>query len=178
MLSYTAITSLDGYIEDAEGRFDWAMPNEDVHALANELDRMVDTHLYGRRLYETMRYWEDVPADSSAVELDYAALWLDSDKVVVSHSDADITTARTTVWPDLDPDRVRALAGHVSVGGADLAGQALTLGLVDELRLIVNPIIVGSGKPALPAGVRVNVELLEQRTFDNGVVYLRYAIDR
>jgi dihydrofolate reductase len=122
-----------------------------------------------------MRYWENVPADRSSIELDYAALWCDSDKIVVSHSDGDITTARTTVWPNLDPDRVRALAGNVSVGGADLAGQALALGLVDELRLIVNPIIVGGGKRALPDGTRLNVDLLEERKFENGVIYLRYA---
>ena len=178
MLSYTAITSLDGYIEDADGAFDWAEPSPEVHAFANDLDRVVDTHLYGRRLYEVMKYWEDIPADSHPIELDYASLWRDSDKIVVSHSAGGITTGRTTVWPDLDPGRVSALPGNVAVGGAELAGQALQLGLVDELGMIVNPIIVGGGKRALPDDVRLNLDLIDQKTFENGVVYLRFAIKR
>ena len=176
MISYTAICSLDGYIEDESGSFEWAEPDPEVHQLANDLDREVDIHLYGRRLYEVMRYWESIPPESPAVEQDYSAVWRDSDKIVVSHSDVDIITERTTVWSDLDADRIRALPGNVGVGGADIAGQVLRLGLVDEVRLLVNPVIVGGGKRALPDGIRFDLELLEERRFASGVVYLRYAV--
>jgi dihydrofolate reductase len=170
------ITSLDGYIEDAEGSFDWAEPDDEVHAFANDLDRVIDTHIYGRRLYETMRYWEAPPPDSPPVALDYAALWQDSDKVVVSHSADGITTARTTVWPDLDPERVRALPGNVTFGGAELGAQALALGLVDEVGMLMIPVIVGGGKRALPEGVRLDLDLVEQRSFANGTMFVRYAV--
>ncbi len=176
MRSYTAICSLDGYIEDAHGSFDWAAPDPEVHQLANDLDGAVDTHLYGRRLYETMRYWESPPPESEPVELEYGEIWRNADKIVVSRGGVEITTARTTSWHDLDPERVRELPGNVGIGGADLAGQALELGLVDELRLIVSPVIVGGGKRALPDGIRLDLELLEERRFSSGVVYLRYAV--
>ena len=178
-LIYTAITSLDGYIEDEHGSFDWSAPDEDVHAFVNDLERRIGTYLYGRRLYETMVYWETAPADSPAVELNYARVWRSADKVVYSTTLQETASARTRIERTFDPDAVRAMKeaanADLTVGGAELAAHAFRAGLVDEVRLLLNPVVVGGGKRALPDGVRLDLELLDERRFASGVVYLRYA---
>ena len=178
-LIYTAITSLDGYIEDEHGSFDWSAPDEDVHAFVNDLERRIGTYLYGRRLYETMVYWETAPADSPAVELNYAAVWRSADKVVYSTTLQETASARTRIERTFDPDAVRAMKeaanADLSVGGAELAAHAFRAGLVDEVRLLLNPVVVGAGKRALADGVRLDLELLDERRFASGVVSLRYA---
>lgn len=176
MLVYTAITSLDGYVNDSSGGFGWAAPDEQVHAFVNDLERGLATHLYGRRMYEVMTYWADPPPESGPVELDYAQVWQAADKVVVSTTLPEVSTPRTRLVRELDLEEVRAVAtaGDVSVGGATLAGHLLRAGVVDEVRLLLNPVSVGGGTPALPRDHRVDLRLLEQRSFDSGVVYLRY----
>jgi dihydrofolate reductase len=179
-LIYSAITSLDGYVADEEGNFDWAAPDEDVHSFVNELERPVGTYLYGRRMYEVMSYWEnaDVAADLPPFELDFAKIWQAADKIVYSRTLETVSSARTRVERDFDPEAVRQLkasAGHdITVGGPDLAGQAIKAGLVDELQLFVTPILVGAGNRSLPMDLRAQLELLDERRFANGVVYLHY----
>jgi len=179
-LIYATIASLDGYIEDENGNFDWAAPDEEVHSFVNDLERPVGTYLYGRRMYEVMSYWEnaDATVDLPPVELDFAKTWQAADKIVYSRTLETVSSARTRIERDLDPDAVRQLkasAGRdITVGGPDLAGQALKAGLVDELQLFVTPILVGRGNRSLPQGVRVQLELLDERRFASGMVYLRY----
>ncbi|MGH9126841.1 MAG: dihydrofolate reductase family protein [Acidimicrobiales bacterium] len=185
-LIYTAITSLDGYIEDAQGRFDWAAPDVEVHAFVNDLERPIGTHLYGRRMYETMKYWETVDtgaeadADRRAVSRDYAEIWRAAEKIVYSRSLQAPATARTRVEHHFDSAAVGRLkkssANDLSIGGAALAGQAIAAGLVDEIHLFVNPIVVGGGKRALPDGARVQLELRAERRLGNGVVHLHYRL--
>jgi dihydrofolate reductase len=178
-LIYSAITSLDGYVADEDGNFDWSIPDEEVHAAVNDLMRTVGTQLYGRRLYEVMLAWEtrDV-ADESAVTRDFAAAWRDSDKIVYSRTLQDASSQRTRIESDFDPDAVARLTKSadrdVLVGGPELAGQALKAGLVDEVHLFVSPVVVGGGTRALPDGLRLDLELLDQRRFGNGVVHLYY----
>jgi dihydrofolate reductase len=173
MLVYTAITSLDGYIADAEGRFDWSAPDEEVHAFVNDLERPVDTLLLGRRMYEVLAVWETID-DPAPVMRDYAEIWRAADKVVYSRTLDEPSTARTRIEREFDPEAVRRMEGEVSIGGAELAGQAIRAGLVHELRLFVSPVVVGGGMAALPDGVRWDLKLMEERRFGNGVVYLRY----
>jgi dihydrofolate reductase len=183
-LIYAAITSLDGYVEDAAGSFDWSVPDDEVHAFINELERPIGTHLYGRRLYEVMAAWEtiDTSEDQPAAIREFAAIWRAAEKVVYSRTLDAPSTARTRIEREFEPGAVQALkAGaerDLGVGGAELAGRALAAGLVDECHLFISPIVVGGGKPALPSGVRVELELLEQRRFGNGVAYLRYGPKR
>jgi dihydrofolate reductase len=179
-LAYTAITSLDGYIEDADGRFDWAAPDEEVHMFVNDLERPVGTHLYGRRLYQTMVFWEsppDLPRQPRVVQ-DFAEIWQRADKVVYSRTLETVGTARTRIEREFDPEAVRQLKAtadtDLTVGGAELAGRAIAAGLVDEYHLFLVPVLVGGGKPSLPDGVRVGLELLNERRFRNGTVYLHY----
>jgi dihydrofolate reductase len=178
-LIYSAIASLDLYVADEDGKFDWAAPGEEVHAFVNDLERPAGTYLYGRRMYETMAVWEtmDLAGQSHAMR-DFAQLWRAADKVVYSRTLQTASTARTRIEHDFDPDAVRrmkASAGRdLTVGGPDLAGQAIAAGLVDEVRLLLTPIVVGGGTQALPDGVRVQLELLDERRFADGVVYLRY----
>ena len=178
-LIYTAITSLDGYIEDEHGSFDWSAPDEDVHAFVNDLERRIGTYLYGRRMYETMVYWETAPADSPAVELNYARVWRSATKIVYSTTLQETASARTRIERTFDADAVRAMKeaanADISVGGAELAAHGFRAGLVNEVRLLLNPVVVGGGKRALPDGVRLDLELLDERRFASGVVYLRYA---
>jgi dihydrofolate reductase len=179
-LIYSAITSLDGYVEDANGNFDWAVPDEEVHAFVNELERPIGTYLYGRRMYETMIFWEagGTDAEQPAAVRDFAGIWRAADKVVYSRSLEAVSSQRTRLERSFDPDAVRRLKDEsdrdVSVGGASLAGQAIAAGLVDELQLFVMPILVGGGKQALPDDVRVEFELQGQRSFGSGVVFLQY----
>jgi dihydrofolate reductase len=179
-LIYSAIASLDGYVADKDGNFDWAVPDEEVHTFINNLERPVGTYLYGRRLYETMVGWETDPtlADQSPAMRDFAEIWQAADKIVYSKTLEAVSTARTRIEGDFDPEAVRqmkALAGRdISVGGADLAAQAIKAGLVDEWHLFVAPIVVGVGKQSLPNNVRLKLELLDERRFGNGMVHLHY----
>jgi dihydrofolate reductase len=179
-LLYSAIMSLDGYVADAGGNFEWAAPDEEVHAFVNDLERPVGTYLYGRRMYETMVAWETMPAltDEPPVVQDFAALWQAADKVVYSRTLETVSSAKTRIERAFDPEAVRRLkarAGRdLSVGGPTLAAQAIEAGLVDECHLFVAPIVVGGGTPALPENVRLPLALLDERRFGNGVVYLRY----
>jgi dihydrofolate reductase len=181
-LIYSAIASLDGYVEDAEGRFDWAMPDEDVHAFVNDLERPIGTYLYGRRMYETMVFWETASADADepAAFSDYAEIWRAAEKIVYSRTLQTVSSARTRIEREFGGDAVRrlkhALGADIAVGGAELAGQALGAGLVDECHLFLFPIVVGGGKRALPDDVRAQLELLDERRFRNGVVHLHYRV--
>jgi len=181
-LIYAAISSLDGYVEDAEGKFDWSAPDEEVHAYVNDLERPIGTYLYGRRMYETMVFWEtaSAEADEPAVFSDYAEIWRAAEKIVYSRTLATVTSARTRIEREFDRDGVRQLkqssGTDISVGGAELAGQAFGAGLVDECHLFLCPIVVGGGKPALPHNVRAQLELLDERRFQNGVVHLQYRV--
>jgi dihydrofolate reductase len=179
-LIYSAIASLDGYVADADGNFDWAAPDEEVHAFVNDLERSVGTYLYGRRMYETMVYWETAHTapDQSSIEQDYTAIWQGADKVVYSRTLEKVSSARTRIERDFDPDAVRRMKGEaaadISLGGPHLAAEAIKAGLVDELNLFLTPVLVGGGNRALPDGVRLDLELLEERRFAGGVVHLRY----
>jgi len=179
-LLYTAITSLDGYVADPDGRFDWAAPDEEVHAAVNELERPVGTYLYGRRMYRVMAYWESAPDDAPAVERDYAQIWRAADKVVYSSTLDAPVTSRTRIERSFDPTAVADLKASserdLSLGGPGLAAHALRAGLVDELQLLVTPVVVGGGTPFLPDDVRLDLELLDQRRFGNGAVLLRYDV--
>jgi dihydrofolate reductase len=178
-LIYSAITSLDGYVADENGNFDWAAPDEDVHRFVNDLERGVGTYLYGRRMYEVMRAWEnaDTLPEQTPATLDFAEIWQAADKIVYSRTLEAASTARTRIERNFDPDEVRRLKDSprdLSVGGPDLAGQALRAGLVDELQLFITPIVVGGGRQALADGLRLELQLLEERRFQSGVVYLHY----
>jgi dihydrofolate reductase len=180
-LIYSAITSLDGYVEDAEGKFEWAEPDEEVHAFVNELERPVATYLYGRRMYETMVFWESPPELSARPPFvqDFARIWQRADKIVYSKTLQTVTSAKTMIEREFDPEAIRQLkakaGADLSVGGAALAAQAIKAGLVDEYQLFLVPVVVGGGKRSLPGNdVRVNLELLDQRRFRNGMVYLHY----
>jgi dihydrofolate reductase len=181
-LIYSAIASLDGFTADGNGDFDWAAPDEEVHAFVNDNERPVGTYLYGRRMYETMVYWETAPTggDQSDAVREYARIWQAADKVVYSSTLDAVPSARTRLEREFDPDAVRRLTKaaerDVSVGGPGLAAHALAAGLVDECHLFLNPVVVGGGTRALPAGLHLELELLDERRFGNGVVYLRYRV--
>ena len=181
-LIYAAIASLDGYVEDEEGAFDWAAPDDEVHAFVNDLERPIGTYLYGRRMYETMVFWETVSseADEPAVFWEYAGIWRAAEKIVYSRALRTVSSARTRIEREFDPDAVRRLkqssGADITVGGAELAGHAIGAGLVDEFHLFLCPVVVGGGKRALPDNVRAQLELLDQRRFRNGVVHLHYRV--
>ena len=177
MLVYSVIASLDGYTADAEGKFDWAEPDEEVHTFVNELERGIGTYLYGRRMYETMVPWETMPlAGQSQPARDFAGIWRAADKVVYSTTLTAASSARTRIEPRFDPAAVRALKqrGDVSVGGPGLAASAIQAGLVDEYHLFVTPVLVGGGTAVFPDGVRAGLDLVDERRFASGVVYLSY----
>jgi dihydrofolate reductase len=178
-LVYSQICSLDGYIADADGKFDWAEPDEEVHAFVNDLERPVGTSLYGRRMYETLAVWQSIGgADQPEVVNDYAEIWRAADKVVYSTTLAAVSTPRTRLEREFDPAVVRALTAaserDVSVGGPGLAASAIRAGLVEEFHLFVNPVVVGGGTRALPDGVRLDLGLVDEHRFGNGVVHLHY----
>ena len=179
-LIYSAITSLDGCVADEEGNFDWAAPDEEVHTFVTDLERPVGTYLYGRRMYEVMVYWETLHAIANQPPFiqDFAQMWRAADKIVYSKTLETVSSARTRIERDFDPEAVRqikARAGRdITVGGPDLAAQAIKAGLVDECHLFVTPIVVGGGKQSLPDNVRLKLELLDERRFGNGVVHLHY----
>jgi dihydrofolate reductase len=183
-LIYSAIASLDGYITDQDGEFDWSAPDEEVHAFVNDLERSVGTHLLGRRMYEVLAVWDTLPVAAPGAEPtvseDFAALWQAADKVVYSRRLDAVSAPRTRLERDLVADDVRKLVAEadrdVSVGGPKLAATAFAAGLVDEVHLFLNPIMVGGGKRALPDRVRLELDLIDERRFTSGVVYLGYRV--
>ena len=179
-LSYTGLISLDGYYTDAAGGFDWAMPDDEVHAAVNDLERGVSTMVLGRRLYETLVVWETLDlTDEPDVIVDYARLWRDTDKVVYSSTLEDARSARTRILPSFDADELRTIVeqspGVTSIGGPTLAAHALRAGLVDEIHQFVSPVIVGGGTRFLPEDARLDLHLADTRAFGNGVVYSKYV---
>ena len=180
-LIYSVRGSLDGYFEDEYGRFDWAKPDEDVHAFVNDLERPIGAYLYGRRVYETMVFWETVStAGEPAVIRDYAGIWRAAEKIVYSRTLQTPSSAATRIEREFDQDAVRQLKlssrADLAVAGGDLAGQAIGAGLVDECHLFLCPIVIGGGKRTLPDNVRAQLELLDERRFDNGVMHLHYRV--
>jgi dihydrofolate reductase len=180
-LIYSGLMSLDGYIADRDGNFDWAEPDAEVHSFVNELMRPAGTHLLGRRMYEVMAVW-DHPEDFGEIPghiRDFADIWKAADKVVFSRTLQDVSTARTRIEREFDADAVGRLkaeaGGDLAIGGADLAGAAIRAGLVDEFEMFLSPVAVSGGKSFLPDDVRLRLELLEERRFGNGTVFLRYA---
>ena len=179
---YSGISSLDGYIADEDGTFNWAMPDEEVHTFVNDLERPIGTYLYGRRMYEVMRPWEDANAlaDQPRFVQDHGDIWRAADKVVYSRTLEHVSSARTRLEPEFDPDAVRVIKASaerdLSVGGPGLAAAALRAGLVDECRLTLAPVVVGGGTRFFPDGVRLTLELLDDRRFGNGMAYLRYRV--
>jgi dihydrofolate reductase len=183
-LIYSAIRSLDGYVADEDGNFDWAVPDEEVHTFINDLERPVGTYLYGRRMYETMVGWETdhTLAEQSALMRDFAQIWQAADKIVYSKTLETVSTARTRIERDFDLEAVRQTKARavrdIIVGGPDLAAYAIKAGVVDEYHLFVAPSVVGGGKQSLPNNVRLKPELLDERRFGNGVIHLRYRTRR
>ena len=179
-LIYSAIGSLDGYIADEHGKFDWAAPDEEVHGFVNDLARPVGTYLLGRRMYDVLAYWDDPPAlgEQPSVMQEFAEIWRASDKVVYSRTLETARTARTRIEREFDAEAIRQLKAQserdLAVGGPDLAAQAIEAGLVDEYQLFVVPVVVGAGTTALPRGRRIELELVDERRFGNGTVFLRY----
>jgi dihydrofolate reductase len=178
-LIYSAIASLDGYVADEEGKFDWAEPDEEVHSFINDLDRQVGTYLYGRRLYEVMVAWEDMNIhDQPSYMQHFAETWREADKVVYSKTLDEVTTPRTRIERDFDPEAVQRMKASaerdLTVGGPELAAHAFRAGLVDECHLFLAPIVVGGGKRSLPNDVRLKLELTDERRFGTGFAYLRY----
>ena len=181
-LIYSAIASADGYVEDAEGKFDWGAPDEEVLGFINDLERPIGTYLYGRRMYETMVFWETAGSggDETGTARDFAEIWRAAEKIVYSRSLQQPASVRTRIERDFNPAAIRELkdfsARDITIGGARLAGQAIAAGLVDECHLYLVPVVLGGGKRALPDDVRVQLELVEERGFQSGVVYLRYRV--
>lgn len=179
-LIYSALMSLDGYVADRDGRFDWAMPDAQVHSFVNELERSADTYLYGRRMYEVMVAWETLGdgGDEPDYIVEYARQWRAASKIVFSTTLREVGAARTRIEPSFDPGMVRELKsssdGDLSIGGPTLAAQAIAADLVDEYQLIVAPVLVGGGLPAFPVDLRLDLELVDQRAFGNGMIYLNY----
>jgi dihydrofolate reductase len=179
-LIYSVLESLDGYVADESGNFDWAAPDDEVHTFVNDLERNVGTYLYGRRMYETMVYWETALTQAGQPELiqDFARIWQAADKVVYSTTLDSVPSARTRIERDFDPVAIRRMkveaTRDIAVGGPHLAAQAFRAGLIDELHLLVAPIVIGGGNKSLPEGVRVTLELIDQGRFRSGVVHLRY----
>ena len=178
-LIYSAITSLDGYVADQDGNFDWGEPDEEVHTFINDLQRSVGTYLYGRRLYEVMVDWETMSTEEQPHYIqEFAEIWQGADKIVYSKTLETVSTASTRIEREFDPDPVwqmkTATGRDISVGGPDLAGQALKAGLIDECHLFITPVVVGGGRHSLPKGLRLKLQLLDARSFESGFVHLRY----
>jgi dihydrofolate reductase len=178
-LIYSGIMSLDGYVADEDGTFDWSAPDPEVHEFVNDLERPIGTYLYGRRMYEVMRYWETRPSEPPYIR-DYTEIWRSADKIVYSSTLQEVSSARTRIERAFDPEAVRELKAtavrDISIGGAELAGQAIRAGLVDEYHLFLTPVVVGGGTPYLPDGVLLSLELLDEHRFGNGVVHLHYGV--
>ncbi|NUR05827.1 MAG: deaminase [Nocardioidaceae bacterium] len=183
-LVYAAITSLDGFVTDAQGGFEWAAPADDLHAYVNDRERTVGTYLYGRRMYDVMRFWETADQQDGLTDVarDYTRVWQGADKVVYSRTLERIETGRTRLEREFDPVAVRALVDaaerDVSVGGPTLAAEALRAGIVDRVHQYLHPVVVGGGTPFLPHGVRLDLELVDVGRFDSGVARLDYRVRR
>jgi dihydrofolate reductase len=180
-LIYSAIASLDGYVADEHGNFDWAAPDEDVHAFVNDLERNIGTYLYGRRMYEVMVAWETMPAAGQPPFIqDYTEIWKAADKIVFSRTLKTPSSERTRIQRDFDPEEIRRVKEstkrNLSVGGPHLAANALQASLVDEIHLFLAPVIVGAGNRALPDDVQMKLELLDERRFRSGFVHLHYQV--
>ena len=179
-LIYSIIASLDGYVADEDGKFDWAEPDEEVHTFINDLERPVGTYLLGRRMYNVLAYWEDPPAldEQPSVMREFTEIWRAADKIVYSRTLETARTARTRIQRDFDPEAVWRLKEQsdrdVTVGGPELAAQAIRAGLVDAYQLFVVPVVVGAGKQALPRAGLIELELVDERRFRNGTVFLHY----
>ncbi len=178
-LTYSMITSLDGYVADPDGNFDWGEPDAEVFLFINNLERDVSTYLYGRRIYETMIYWETFEGtDDDPISSDFATIWRAANKVVYSTTLKKASSAKTRIERAFLPDEVRRMKesseGDLSIAGPHLASQAIEAGLVDEMHLFVTPITVGGGTPALPGESHAHLELLSLNRFDSGVVHLHY----
>jgi dihydrofolate reductase len=177
---YSSVASLDGYVADENGNFDWAAPDDELHAFVNDLERPVGTYLFGRRMYEVMRFWEhsDLLSDKSDVMRDFATIWQAADKVVYSRTLGTTSTTKTRLERDFDPEAIRKLKAaserDITVGGPELAGQAIKAGLVDELQLFFVPVLVGGGTRSLPDDVPLKLELLDEHRFGSGAIYLHY----
>ncbi len=181
-LIYSAIASLDGYVEDEQGKFEWAAPDEEVLTFVNELERPIGTYLYGRRMYETMVFWETAATNGDrSASGDFAQIWRAAEKVVYSRTLQSASSARTRIEREFNPDAIRRLkessGADITIGGAELAGQSIAEWLVDECQLLLGPVLVGGGKRALPANVHARLELLDERRFPSGVIYLHYRIE-
>ncbi len=179
-LIYSAICSLDGYVADEDGNFSWARPDDELHSFVNDLERPIGTYLYGRRMYETMVFWEtaEVSPDQCDPVSDYADIWRAAEKIVFSRKLDQVSSAKTRIEREFDAEAIKRLKAEaesdISVGGPGLAGEAIRAGLVDEFHLLVNPIVVGGGTAALPNDAHVDLELVDQRRFGSGVVHLHY----
>jgi dihydrofolate reductase len=181
-LIYTCNVSLDGFVEDDRGSLDFTTPEDDFFAFITKLEQSAGTYLYGRRMYETMAVWETDPALAAQSELtaEFAKMWQAADKVVYSTTLQEVATAKTRLERGFDAGAIRtmkdAATGHLTVGGANLAEQGFAAGLIDECRLFIWPVLVGGGKPALPRGIRVDLELIDEHRFSSGVIYVRYRV--
>jgi dihydrofolate reductase len=179
-LIYSALASLDGYIADAHGKFDWAAPDDEVHSFINELDRPIVTYLLGRRMYEVLAYWEEPPAldQQPPYMQEFAEIWQAAEKIVYSRTLETVSSARTRIERHFEPDAIRQLKAQsersISIGGPELAAQAIRAGLVEEYELYVVPVVVGGGKQSLPSDARIELDLLDERRFSNGTVFLHY----
>jgi dihydrofolate reductase len=182
-LIYIANTSLDGYTEDIDGNFDWTVPDEEAFRLITSIVGTTGTHLYGRRMYQSMMLWETEPglAAESPSRHDFAEIWQAADKIVYSRTLEAASTRKTQIVRNFDPEAIRQLKGTVEqdilIGGPELAAEAFRSGLIDECHLFVASIILGGGKPALPDNVRLELALLDERRFANGTVFLRYRVE-
>ena len=180
-LIYSPTCSLDGYVADADGKWGWSEPDEQVHSFINDLQRGLRTHLYGRRMYEVLAAWEDMDvSDQPGYIAEFAEIWRNTDKIVFSRTRQDVSTSRTRLERNFEPETIRELKASaetdVLVGGPELAGQAMKAGLVDEIHLFLAPVVVGGGKRALSEGLQLELELLDQRRFRNGTVHLHYRV--
>jgi dihydrofolate reductase len=181
-LVYSALMSLDGYVADEDGRWDWAVPDDEVHAFVNDLTRPIGTHLYGRRMYEVLRAWETMDAEPGHTPeiYEFAAIWKAADKIVYSRTLEAADTARTRIEREFDVDAVREMkadaGADLAIGGPELAGRGFAAGLVDDVHLFLAPAIVGGGTRALPDGVRLDLELVDERRFGNGTVYVHHRL--
>ncbi len=183
-LIYSSITSFDGYVADEDGNFAWSMPSDEVHAFVNDLERPIGTYLYGRRMYDVMKVWETPEAfdNPPPTMLDYAGIWQSAEKIVYSTTLTDVSTSRTHIVAEFDADAIRELKvssqRDISIGGPHLAAQAIRAGLVDEFHMFLSPVVIGGGNQSLPDNVRLELELLDQHRFPNGVVHLHYRSER
>jgi dihydrofolate reductase len=179
-LIYSAICSLDGYVADEDGDFSWATPDDELHSFVNDLERPIGTYLYGRRMYETMVFWEtaEVPPDQCDPASEYVDIWQAAEKVVFSRTLDEVSSKKTRLEREFDPEAIRRLVTEaerdISIGGPELAGEAIRAGLVDDYHLFISPIVVGGGNPSLPNDARVELELVDQRRFGSGVIHLHY----